>query len=1651
MIASLPHLLRRNLRGWLLAAPVFVAALVVACNDLPTKPGVLPPDTGMGRLAVYSQLPNGNTTLVLQVTGPGIVKNTGAPDTLTFNIAIVNGVATGSVQVPVGTARVFTARAFDGVTETHRGSATVDVVQGTNPAVNITLIPFIGTAPITVSVGTTLVIVTPATRAVDIGDTLRLSSQVIDQNGQNLPGGVVRWASLNPVKAQVDTLGLVTMRDTGDVQIVATYGTVGGSAKLTGVNHRSNTSYYLTWNGVSNQNWTDTTNWTPHGVGAARVPTGSDSVVISASAPRMPRLNACTYATARDLVIEAGARLDAGCGYQYGISVSRSVVVKGVLTAELKALRTATLAGPLSRLVVAGDSVRLSDTTSAISVDINTPGAELRLSGKPFTVSSSVDASNGSRLTLGGARFTIGNSLTLNDSSWVEMTNAGDTLNVRGNLTFGSKDVRSGSLMSAGVLRVGGTLRASSRFSFAMSGTHQTILDGASYQGINVDSAALNLGVWQNLSIRNPVHVVMSNVSGNDSIALPNFQLDTLAGTLDFSAYSRRWGVTPAGGTLTVTDTLISSYYGSVRVAGAVVLRSRPFVQGNPAPPVAALTGGYYYNNGIIISGVLTTDTASVVNVVHLYLENAAGTANVQGHFSPGTLHLTALQPTLKAGLPYAGLELNGVRTGLLLAGATSLTGGVNMLNGSRLVLNGKTLNVAAAMALNDSSWVEMTSATDTLNVRGDFTFGSKDARTGNLLSAGTLRVGGTLRATSRFSFAMSGTHQTILDGTAYQSVVVDSAALNFGTWQNLTLRNTAHLTMGSSAGNDSIALPNFQVDTTSGGIDFSAYQRRWGVTPAGGTLTLKDTLLSSYYGSVRINGAVTLRSRPFIVGNPPPPVAAMSGGYYYNNGITITGVLTTDTGSVVNVVHLYLENAAGTANVQGHFSPQTLHLLALSPTLTANLPYQNVDLVGTRTGVVLGGVTTVNGSLTMSQGSRLVLNGKTLTTTLDMGMSDSSWVEMTSATDTLNVRRDLTFGTKDTRTTALLSAGTLRVGGTLRASSRFSFAPSGTHQTILDGAGNQQVNVDSAALNLGAWQNLTVRTTGRLTLAAVSGNDSIALPNFQLDTTVGALDFNAYNRRWGVTPAGGLMMITDTLYTSYYGQVYVNGAVTLRTRPFVTGNPAPPIASVRGGYYYNNGLNVSGVFSTDTASLVDVVHLYLRDPSGTANVQGHFAPGTLHLSALSPTLRPGLTYQSLELNGTRSGVLLSGATSLATDVSLINGSRLVLNGKAFNVGQNMTLGDSSWVEMTNTADTLNVRNDMTFGSKDVRTGNLLSAGVLRVGHYLIADKKFSFAMSGTHQTILDGNAIQYAEVDSTALNLGVWQNLTIRNPVHAVLTNRTVNSDSIALVNFQLDTLAGALEFSGYTRRWSVGLVGGNTTLTVTDTLYNSYYGTLWLNFNVTLRSRPIVTGQPLPPLALLRGNGNNSTVISGALVGDSRSAVVDGRITLQDPSGTANVAGYFGPYLLTLPGAQSLRAGLNYQFLTVLGAATMTGTGKLTVAQAFNVGDASHTSASITVPDSSTFGGQVTVFGTLNFAGSANGSNQMLQLQGGTARAQSSTAGVFVDFRNIYNNYVGGVLDNYVAIPGGRGFRNAAPPNGTYYEPVNTGTHMGPLPATF
>ena len=80
----------------------------------------------------------------------------------------------------------------------------------------------------------TTVTVTPATAELTaLGDTVRFSAQVLDQNGQAMAGAPVAWSSSDASVATVDAAGLATAAGNGTATVTATSGSASGTAAVT--------------------------------------------------------------------------------------------------------------------------------------------------------------------------------------------------------------------------------------------------------------------------------------------------------------------------------------------------------------------------------------------------------------------------------------------------------------------------------------------------------------------------------------------------------------------------------------------------------------------------------------------------------------------------------------------------------------------------------------------------------------------------------------------------------------------------------------------------------------------------------------------------------------------------------------------------------------------------------------------------------------------------------------------------------------------------------------------------------------------------------------------------------------------------------------------------------------------------------------------------------------------------------------------------------------------------------------------------------------------------------------------------------------------------------------------------------------------------
>jgi hypothetical protein len=206
-----------------LAACLWLAACLPGDPTRPEPVGVT--------LVVRAQVSATSVALVVvQVTAPDITTPLG------FNIPVTSGLAVGSVTLPAGSHRTLTMRAYDASSvETHRGATIVDVHEGTNPTVQVTLTPLSGQIPIEVELGSVTVTIVPVADTVAVADSGLLTARVRDGVGAPVPGPV-SWATLAPnialARATSDSTATVTARGTGTTQIFAAFGGVGATATI---------------------------------------------------------------------------------------------------------------------------------------------------------------------------------------------------------------------------------------------------------------------------------------------------------------------------------------------------------------------------------------------------------------------------------------------------------------------------------------------------------------------------------------------------------------------------------------------------------------------------------------------------------------------------------------------------------------------------------------------------------------------------------------------------------------------------------------------------------------------------------------------------------------------------------------------------------------------------------------------------------------------------------------------------------------------------------------------------------------------------------------------------------------------------------------------------------------------------------------------------------------------------------------------------------------------------------------------------------------------------------------------------------------------------------------------------------------------------
>ena len=198
--------------------------LFVGCERSPTASNGSPVALHVSAAAISATV----SMVVIKVTAADI------PVPLVFNFAVSGGAISGTITVPAGSDRTVTASAYDaGNTETHRGVVTMNLPAGTQPTLNLKLLPLTSDQPINIVVTSIVVTVTPTTLTLTIGAANgQLSASIKDGDG-NPVVGTVKWATMDPAVASVDAAGSVHAVGAGSTQIVATFAGVASVSTVT--------------------------------------------------------------------------------------------------------------------------------------------------------------------------------------------------------------------------------------------------------------------------------------------------------------------------------------------------------------------------------------------------------------------------------------------------------------------------------------------------------------------------------------------------------------------------------------------------------------------------------------------------------------------------------------------------------------------------------------------------------------------------------------------------------------------------------------------------------------------------------------------------------------------------------------------------------------------------------------------------------------------------------------------------------------------------------------------------------------------------------------------------------------------------------------------------------------------------------------------------------------------------------------------------------------------------------------------------------------------------------------------------------------------------------------------------------------------------
>lgn len=1472
----------------------------LACDRSLVAPREVGPDgRAMGRVAVV--VPVGSqqaTTVVVTVSAPDI------SPAMVFNFPVVSGVATGSVSVPAGGGRLVTVSAFDGSTETHRGQTVLTISAGANPTANITLVPLAGTVPITATVGSVVITVTPATSNPKVGDTLRFSAVIRDAFGNVVPGPA-RWASTQTAKVTVDTAGLATMVDTGTALVVATYSTSAATASVVVQPAAAGpvASYLRTWvggagTGSQRFDWANPNNWAP-----AFVPTQNDSVVIAPSTFN-PNIPVDTF-TVRDLVLRD--TLNAFC-------CSIRLRVRRVASGEAGGFFGSSFAG---LLMLNGSSVRGNLPTL-----VTVPAAAAMVAGDSVTLGNLTIDGAASSFALAGRRVRVTGSVFVNNGGLLQVTQAADTLDVGGNFQITTTAAaHQGSLSAGTVILRGGS---NSLEGYQATGTHTTVMAGTLAQGLyNMDFSSRPANALQNL--------VVSGAGGINNIYYNVRVQGTMnvlagAGPITSSFYTLRVDgpLTTAPGTSFTGSMTVQLYdtSGTRNVAGAWAPGLTSFYA-----PNAFIKAGLAYQGMLVGASNAITDSVRVAGQLQVDQASTVLDMNAPSRVTIGSLLLTSsarlrmTHPTdtlvvlgdfnTNSGGTSAGFFTDGV---VQLGG--NIFGGQYSPSGNHLtVFNGGGTGAQNLFSFNPSASVPTglnnvlvsnaagVSVQSGVRVNGFFNVTAPVAVTGACCSALTLNgpittvAGSTVNpywvqlghvsGTNRVQGAWSPSYtdvitpgDTIKPGLAYNHLrFFASDSLQAGaTYQvnNDLVVDQPSVVLGMRGAKVSVGA-TFQV---SAGARF---------TMAGGdTITVNgNTQITSSVQSVLAAGVLNMNGQSNNLSGLTPLAAGT-----FKARFTSTSIQQDISGTDPTARPFVKLEIAGTQGTRIFSS------LAVTDTFL-------VSAVGANSTVTqfCCGFVEARGPFVVGPGSTFLSYSFSLAGTATLQGVNGAFVPgyLTVSTTAPNALKNgpgiiysnIIFNTPYTLTDTLTTV-------------QHNLAPSGPFGgSVAVNSGQLDLNGFRMRLAGGLDQN-----TGGFIKMAQAKDTLIAGDGTGNGTNAGIyLDGGGVAQlTQGTMILNGYLAVTNVSSTAAHTIILSDSGFTPGTRTYdITGSGTMGNLVIRGGSGYtirtgagptvsgsftmggqaNFQVNCCGVFRVQgpvtTAAGTSVSGTYYFDvanSAGTGGVNGTWAPAITRLSVAGATIKPtagnpNIQYQTIEC---LASCTFSGRTSTVFDIS-VTGPGVVVNtgGQVVTAGRDFGLNSGATLAMGSNNDTLVVFRN--FGADNGSVNSNVTSGVIRVkgdinafrlnpsgNNWIIIDS--SSTITGNQLLFANGGALNRVEVRSLRPVLPNGGSAVIFNDTVRVLSPTTFGSTVTGATwtfNGPLSSVAGSTVQQVNTVLGHVtgtSLIAGN--YAAQNTIFNApaainsalTYQNVACNVSCTLSGRTTATG-------VWSGN-NNGTVVT-------------------------------------------------------------------------------------------------------------------------------------------------------------------------------------------